>query len=444
MILPQPVQLILQRLLEHGFEAYAVGGCVRDSLNGTEPHDWDICTAALPEETKACFSDYPVAQIGIRHGTISVIIDHEPYEITTYRIDGDYLDNRHPAQVTFTPSLREDLARRDFTINAMAYSDAAGIVDLFGGEKDLKKHLIRCVGDPDERFQEDALRILRALRFASRFDFSIEKKTSEAIHRKAGLLRNIAAERLRDELVGILCGKGVEPILNEYRDVLAVLIPEFIPTFDFDQHNPHHCFDVYRHILRSVSLIEADPVLRLTMLFHDIGKPQVCLEGKNGVRHFRGHPTISADIASAVFHRLRFSNDTTQTCLQLITYHDVRYKGSKSQLKRLLRILGEKNMQLLFKVQLADLMAQSDYRREEKRAVLNEMIAMTNKILEEQQCFTLKHLAVNGRDLIAIGITDGKQIGNVLRGLLEEVIEEKQPNEKTALLKRAEELQSKT
>ena len=440
MKLPQPVQFILERFRQHGFEAYVVGGCVRDSLNGETPHDWDICTSALPEQTKACFADCSVAEIGIKHGTISVVLDHQLYEITTYRIDGDYLDNRHPKQVQFTPSLREDLARRDFTINAMAYAEDTGVVDLFGGEKDLKAHVIRCVGNPDNRFQEDALRILRALRFASRLNFSIEKETSDAIHRNAALLRHIAAERIREELIGILCGKGVEPILNDYRDVIAVFIPELIPTFDFDQHNPHHCFDVYRHIVRSVSLIEPEPVLRLAMYFHDIGKPPVCLTGKNNVCHFRGHPTISADIASSIFHRFRFSNEITRTCLLLITYHDARYQGSSRQLKRLLQVLGEENMRRLFKVQMADLMAQSDFRREEKRAALEAMIKETNKILAEHQCFTLRQLAVNGNDLKALGITDGKQIGQMLHQLLEEVTDDLLPNEKDALEKRASQL----
>lgn len=438
--LPQSVQFILERLHRQGYEAYVVGGCVRDGLNGEAPHDWDVCTSALPEQTKACFADCGLVEIGIKHGTIAVVLDHQPYEITTYRIDGEYLDNRHPEQVKFTPSLREDLARRDFTINAMAFAEETGVIDLFGGVNDLHNRLIRCVGNPDKRFQEDALRILRALRFASRLNYTIEKDTSDAIHRNAPLLQHIAAERIREELIGILCGKGVETILNEYRDVIAIFIPELTPTFDFDQHNPHHCFDVYRHMVRSVSLIAPEPILRLTMYFHDIGKPQVSLRGENGIGHFRGHPTLSADISSSVFHRLRFSNEVTRSCLLLITYHDARYRGSHRQIKRLLQILGEENMRRLFQVQLADLMAQSDFCREEKRAALEAMMEETNRILTERQCFTLKQLAINGHDLISIGITDGKQIGEVLHQLLEEVIDETLPNEKNALEKRALEL----
>ena len=255
MKIPQNANLIIHRLQNAGFEAFAVGGCVRDSLLGLTPHDWDICTSAKPEQIKACFEDFNTIDIGIKHGTVAIIVDKEPFEVTTYRVDGEYRDNRHPESVTFTSNLREDLARRDFTVNAIAYNEEYGIADFYGGESDLKNRLIRCVGNPDERFREDALRILRALRFASCYRFSIENETAAAIHRNSGLLNNIASERIQSELVRLLCGDGAEDILNEFRDVFAVFIPELAETFDFDQKNKHHRYDVFQHITHSVGLI---------------------------------------------------------------------------------------------------------------------------------------------------------------------------------------------
>ena len=443
MKIPKNANLIIHRLQNAGFEAYAVGGCVRDSLLGITPHDWDVCTSAKPEQIKSCFEEYNTIDIGIRHGTVAVIIDGEPFEVTTYRVDGEYRDNRHPESVTFTSDIREDLARRDFTVNAIAYNEECGLADFYGGESDLKKRLIRCVGNPDERFREDALRILRALRFASCYSFTIEKDTAAAVHRNAKLLKNIAAERIQSELVRLLCGDGVEDILNSFRDVFAVFIPELAETFDFDQKNKHHCYDVYRHITHSVGLIDSDPVLRLTMLFHDIAKPRVCTEDKQGSRHFKGHQLVSADIAREVLSRLRFPTDTIETCVTLIIYHDVRFSGNLPQVKRVLNKIGEENMRRLFKVQYADTLSQSEYLRGEKLEKIDTAKAQFEKILSGKMCFSVKQLAVNGRDLIGIGITDGKQIGSALRFLLDSVIDENLPNEKTALLQAAKEYSDK-
>ena len=443
MKIPQNAKIIINKLRSAGYEAYAVGGCVRDSLLGITPHDWDICTSAKPDEIKACFRGFDTVDIGIRHGTVAVIIDSQPFEVTTYRIDGEYRDNRHPESVTFTTNLREDLSRRDFTVNAIAYNEEYGIADFYGGESDLKKRLIRCVGNPDERFREDALRILRALRFASCYSFSIETETAAAIHRNAGLLKNIAVERVQAELTRLLCGRGVENILNEFRDVFAVFIPELAETFDFDQKNKHHCFDVFHHITHSVSLIDSDPILRLTMLFHDIGKPRVCTTDKHGSRHFKGHQLVSAEIARNVLSRMRFPNETIETSVTLIVYHDVRFNGTLSQVKRVLNKIGGVNMRRLFCVQFADTLSQSDYLRDEKLSKIDLAKAQLEQILTEKQCFSLRQLAVNGRDLIGIGIVDGKQIGSLLSYLLECVIDDTLPNEKAALLSAAKKYSEK-
>lgn len=443
MNLPEQPQWIIEKLRQQGFEAYAVGGCVRDSLLGMTPHDWDICTSAKPEQIKACFDGFQTVDIGIQHGTVAIVLDHIPYEVTTYRIDGEYADNRHPSSVTFTSSLREDLARRDFTVNAIACNAAGEIADPFQGRRDLKNRLIRCVGNPDRRFEEDALRILRALRFASCYRFQIEAKTAAAIHRHAGLLRRIAVERIQTELSRLLCGDGVEQILNDYRDVIAVFVPELRETFDFDQHNPHHCYDVYRHIVHSVSLVPQEPLLRLTMLFHDIGKPRVCTVDMLGHCHFKGHQQVSADIAVDVLRRLRFPTELIHTCEQLVIYHDVRYNGEKSQIKRILNKLGEENFRRLFSVQYADTLSQSAYQREEKLRKLALAQAQLEEILCEQQCFSLHQLAVNGRDLIGAGVPQGMEIGRILHLLLENVIDEKLPNEKAALLAAAKEYSKK-
>ena len=423
MKIPQNAKLIIHRLQNAGFEAFAVGGCVRDSLLGFTPHDWDICTSAKPEQIKACFEDFNTIDIGIKHGTVAIIVDKEPFEVTTYRVDGEYRDNRHPESVTFTSNLREDLARRDFTVNAIAYNDEYGIADFYGGESDLRNRLIRCVGNPDERFREDALRILRALRFASCYSFSIENKTAAAIHRNSELLNNIAAERIQSELVRLLCGDGAEDIFNGFRDVFAVFIPELAETFDFDQKNKHHRYDVFHHITHSVGLIESDPVLRLTMLFHDIAKPRVCTTDKHGSRHFKGHQLVSADIAREVLSRLRFPTDTIETCVTLIICHDVRFNGTLAQVKRVLNKIGVENMRRLFKVQYADTLSQSDYLRGEKLAKIDTAKAQFEQI----------------RDIIDMGVTGGKQIGRLLNLLLDSVIDGTLPNEKAALLAAAKE-----
>lgn len=439
-LLPDNVKEIIKNLTDNGFEAFIVGGCVRDSVLGLTPHDWDICTSAKPEEIKQCFKDYNTFDSGIKHGTISIVIEKEVFEVTTYRIDGEYTDNRHPESVTFTDDITKDLARRDFTINAMAYNECQGLVDPFDGRTDLKNGLIRCVRKPDERFVEDALRIIRALRFASVYNFRIEEQTATSVHKNANLLLNIAVERISAEFNRLICGGGAEIILNDYRDVFAVIIPEIIPMFDFDQHTKHHNRDVWRHTTHSIASIEATSLLRITMLFHDLGKPKACKRDPDGTCHFKGHPKHSAIMAEEILRRLKYPKDFIEQCIKLIIYHDVRFNGSKRQLKHVMNAIGEKNVEFLLKVQHADIMAQSDYKHKEKLQTLDLACKVFKEILAEQSCFTLKQLDINGYDLMNIGIKDGKEIGRILKLLLSFVIDEKIQNEKSALLKKAKEL----
>ena len=435
--IPDAARQIINALTQNGFEAYVVGGCVRDALLGITPHDWDICTNASPQQMQRCFEGWKTIEIGIQHGTIAVVMNGEVYEVTAYRVDGTYSDNRHPDTVRFTSELSEDLARRDFTVNAMAYSDSDGLIDLYCGSQDLRDGIIRCVGDPDKRFNEDALRILRAMRFASRFGFAVERKTAESIRQNAPLLNNIAAERIREEFGGILTGKSAEAILNEYREVIAVFIPEIKPCFDFDQCTKHHCYDVYRHITHSVGQITPTGLLRTVMFFHDIGKPQVMTQDADGTRHFKGHQLVSADIAHDVLRRLRCPNAFIDDCVKLIIYHDVRFSGSKKLVKRVMNAIGADNMPLLFEVMTADYLSQSDYNRDQKRDAVETAKAQYAEIIADHECFSFKELKINRKDLIGIGITDGKKIGATLNALLNEVIDETLPNEKNALLQRA-------
>lgn len=429
--------IIINTLQKNGYEAFAVGGCVRNAMLGITPKDWDICTNAKPVEMLDVFRDFETHDFGLKHGTLTVMVGGEAYEVTTYRVDGVYLDNRRPESVSFTDDLSLDLSRRDFTVNAMAYNGEKGLTDPFGGERDLKNNLLRCVGNPDERFNEDALRIIRGLRFASVYGFSIEEETSVAIHRNAGLLKNIAAERVREELIKLLCGAHVAGVLENYRDVIAVIIPELAETFDFPQKTKHHCYDVWKHTTSSVAAVRDDPVLRMTMLLHDVGKPRACTTDAEGSNHFKGHQKISAELAKAVFSRLRCPNSLSQPCLQLILWHDVRFSGSRRQVKRVLNALGEENLRLLFEVQRADIAAQSGYLRSEKLSAVDFAQQQSDEIIAQGQCFRIRDLAVNGNDLIAAGINNGSTIGIVLNALLDKVIDEKLPNEKESLIKAA-------
>lgn len=439
-VLPKNVKTIIKILNTHNYEAFIVGGCVRDSVIGLTPHDWDICTNAKPEEIKKCFENFNTFDSGIKHGTISVVLDGEVFEVTTYRIDGTYSDNRRPDSVTFTSDITQDLARRDFTINAMAYNEQSGLIDPYGGRNDLSDKIIKCVGNPDFRFNEDALRIIRALRFASVYNFDIDDETAKSIHKNADLLNNIAVERISAELSKLLPGYGAEQILNNYRDVIAVFIPEIKPMFDYNQHTKHHNRDLWHHTTYAVKSIDNTSLLRMSMLLHDIGKPKACKRDEDGTCHFKGHPKYSAEMAETILRRLKYSNDFIETCITLIKYHDVRFSGSKRQLRHVMSAIGDKNVELLLKIQRADIMAQSDYNHKEKLEKLNLACQTYKEILADKDCFTLKQLKINGNDIKNLGLSEGIKIGKILKILLGLVIEDKIENEKSALIKKAEEI----
>ena len=438
--LPENVKMIIERLQNSGYSCYAVGGCVRDCLLGREPHDWDFATSALPGDIERVFSDMRTVDFGKHYGTIAVIIDKEQYEITTYRVDGDYSDARHPDMVRFSTSLLDDLSRRDFTVNAMAYNDIDGLVDPYGGQSDLEYGVIRCVGVPSERICEDALRILRALRFASVLGFSIEPTTSEAILKGRRLLTEIAPERIAAELLKLLCGEKVDFVLRRYRSVIAVFIPELQGTFDFEQNNKHHNRDVYRHMVASVKNIEPDPLLRTVMLFHDIGKPISRTVDRQGVSHYKNHPVLGAAMTEEILRRLCMPRMFIEEVCTLIRYHDLRLQPVTADIKRYLNLLGPGAMRKLYKIRLADTYAQSMYMREEKLRILEEVNAEMERIVASGECYNLSMMAVNGSDLIHIGIVNGKQIGEVLNALLEKVITGELPNDKEALIAEAKDI----
>lgn len=437
-VLPSHVADALQKLNNCGFEAYVVGGCVRDTLVGREPNDWDITTNALPQQIIEVFADYRVIPTGLQHGTVTVLIDDAPLEITTYRIDGEYSDNRHPDSVSFTRELREDLMRRDFTINALAYHPQTGIIDHFSGLADLDNHQIVCVGDPEKRFTEDALRILRALRFSSHFGFSIEKMTAQAIHRLAPLLRRIAVERIQCELTKLLCGEFVRDVLLAFSDVIEVILPEIAPTIGLEQINPYHFLTVYEHTVETIATIESKPILRLTMLFHDSGKPACYVRDKNGIDHFSGHPAVSAAITEQAMSRLRFDRSTIDTVKKLIMHHDDELSPADYPLKRLLNRLGPERALDLIAIQKADVLGQHPDKRD-RLVVLDGIEKRLKELIDEKACFSLKDLAVNGEDLKAIGYTADRQLGDMLIDLLDLVMSGKLANERATLLRYAKE-----
>lgn len=442
--LPADVKIIIDRIEKQGFSAYAVGGCVRDAILQKEPNDWDICTDALPADIMRIFSDFRTFDAGIKHGTVSVVINSAVYEITTFRIDGEYTDNRHPESVEFTDDIVKDLSRRDFTVNAMAYSEKTGLVDPFGGLYDLELMAVRCVGNPVERFNEDALRIMRALRFASCYNMAIEKHTANAAFECKKLLHNIAAERITSEFNKLVCGESCEYILRRFRTVFAEFLPEISVMFGYEQHTKHHNKTLWRHTTSAMTNIDADPLLRITMLLHDLGKPMACRHDPDGTAHFKGHPKFSAVMAERILERMKYPKDFIDDCVTLIAFHDVRFSGSKPQIKRVMNKIGENNMRRLLKVQYADIMAQSMYLREEKLNKYYSACKAFEKILEEKDCFTLKQLDINGHDLIKMGITDGRQIGFTLKKLLGMVIDGNLENKNSALVHKAKELNSIT
>ena len=433
-MIPQEVSRVLHTLNDAGHEAFVVGGCVRDILRGVVPHDWDITTSALPEETMALFPHFAIPT-GLKHGTVTVLSGDIGCEVTTYRADGDYSDHRRPDGVTFTRSLREDLARRDFTVNAMAMDESGQVVDPFNGQADLSAHILRCVGEPAKRFSEDALRILRALRFAATLGFSIEEETKGAMFALKDDLRFIAAERVREEVTKLLLGHHSEEILTAFPAVLGVAIPEILPAVGFDQRNCHHCLDVWGHTARAVGKAPKDSVIRWAMLLHDLGKPHTFTVDEQGVGHFYGHAHKSEAIARDVCRRLRFDNRSAQRIITLTAQHDREVALTEKAITRLLRQLGVEDTVALCQVKRADNLAQHpDYHG--RQAVLAEAEALIRTVLEQDACFSLKHLAVDGNDLLALGLR-GKAIGQMLEQLLTAVMDGEIPNEKAALLEAA-------
>jgi len=430
---PENVRHIMDVLRENGHQAYIVGGCIRDCMTGSEPGDWDIATDALPQRVKQLFSR--TADTGIKHGTVTVLLDGTGYEVTTYRVDGEYHDFRKPESVSFTSSIAEDLSRRDFTVNAMAYNPAEGLIDLFGGMEDINARIIRTVGDPDKRFSEDALRMLRAVRFSAQLGFAIEKSTLASIINNHQLIENISAERIRDELTKILLSDN--PLcFSLLRDtqLIGYTLPEFEPCFRTKQNNPYHAYNVAEHTLRSVSNIEKNKVLRWAMLFHDIGKPGVRTTDEKGIDHFYNHQQLSVKLARTAMLRLRFDNRSMDRILLLVKCHDMHIKAEPRSVRKAMSRLGDAFEDLL-KVIEADKKAQSPSLLKERNEKFRELWEIYRDVREKSQCTSLKELAVGGDDLIALGIRPGKEIKELLNGLLEKVIEKPELNDRDILLK---------
>ncbi len=432
--LPDKVHHIINTLEEAGYEAYAVGGCVRDSILGREPDDWDITTSAKPEEIKRLFPR--TVDTGIKHGTVTVLLGGEGFEVTTYRIDGVYEDGRHPSEVTFTASLKEDLRRRDFTINAMAYNARSGLVDLYGGLADMENRVIRCVGNAGERFDEDALRMLRAVRFSAQLAYRIEEATGEAVKALAPNLQKISAERIQVELVKLVTSPNPDYLRTAYElGITAQILPEFDLCMETPQRHKHHCYGVGEHILHSMIGVGPDKVMRLGMLFHDIGKPQTLTIDPDGTTHNKRHPYEGEKITRKVMRRLKFDNDTTDKVTKLVLYHDYDIAPTEAGVRRAINRMGEDIFAMIFTVRRADIAAQSDYMREEKLAKVAYIEKLYSEIMARRDAVTLKDLAISGNDLIAEGMPPGRQIGETLSALLERVLDDPSLNKREILLK---------
>ncbi len=435
-VISENASIGLRLLEEGGYESWLAGGCVRDMVMGKTPHDWDITTSATPQEIIGIFTkkSYKTILTGIEHGTVTVVIGSENLEITTFRSEGSYSDHRRPDSVTFVSSPEEDVKRRDFTMNALLYSPKRGLLDLVGGLEDIKKGVIRTVGEPFERFDEDGLRIMRALRFSSVLGFEIEEGTEAGIFENKGLLREISEERKREEFTKLICGKDAKYVLFKYSSVIEVLIPRIHAMIGFEQNNPHHCYDVWVHTLEALQKISPEPILRLTMFFHDIEKPSCHLIDSDGISHFYTHPEKSAATAEWIMKNLRYSSSITERVCRLIKLHDYRFPPAKQNVLRLLNRIGEADFRLLLKVKRADMLAQSPYFRKEKEEYLDEIERVLDAVIEEGLCFSLKDLAISGRDLIAAGVKPGKEIGRILDEALAAVMDGIVENDREKLL----------
>lgn len=434
--IPAPVSYIIQELEKCGYEAYMVGGCVRDSVLGRKPHDYDICTSATPDEILKAFPDEEIIPTGLQHGTVTILVNKEPFEVTTYRIDGDYSDDRRPDNVTFTKILVEDLRRRDFTINAMAYNPKTGLIDPFNGMEDIKCEKIRCVGSAKERFNEDALRILRAIRFEAQLGFAGFPETMFEIERQYERLKNISVERINSEFCKIVASNQFCVELVLYPDVFSLFIPELKDMIDFQQNNPYHAYDVFGHTIHAIEKCESDDlIVRLAVFFHDFGKPHSYQDGEDGIRHFKGHGKVSADIADSIMKRLRFDNGTRNNVVELVYYHDATFEVGKKYVKRWLNKIGEKQFRRLLEVRKADIKGQkTDYEKSRIEKV-NNIEDILEEILQEQECFSLKDLAVNGNDVKrTMNLKEGKDVGYWLNEILKRVIDGELKNNRNDLI----------
>ena len=442
--MPSNVKKIIDRLQSEGYEAYAVGGCVRDSYLGLSPHDWDMTTNALPHQVKSLFRR--TIDVGIQHGTVVIMIGDEGYEVTTYRIDGEYEDSRHPKEVTFTSNLEEDLKRRDFTINAMAYSEKTGIIDLFNGIDDLNNGIIRAVGDAKERFAEDALRMLRALRFSARFGYTIEKDTKDAIRELAPTLANISAERIREELEKLIVSKHPDRMRDAYElGVTKVFLPEWDSMMECEQNTPYHYLSVGEHTIKALENLvvnypelpeKQNRILRIAMLLHDVAKPMMKTTDEDGTDHFKGHPEEGAKLAKDILRRLKYDNDTINKVIVLVRYHDLRPRLTYPAIRKAMAKVGAEAIPDLMIVKHVDMDAQSDYMFEDKKRLLDGFEGMSSKVLKDKDPLTIKELAVTGRDLIEAGVAQGPALGEILNDLLDIVLDNPKLNTKQELLER--------
>lgn len=436
--IPAAARFIMERLQASGYEAYLVGGAVRDLILGRQPGDYDITTNALPEETEAVFRDFGTLEIGKAHGTIGVIVDHKAYEVTTYRVDGEYTDHRRPDAVTFTRSLEQDLERRDFRINAVAMDLNGNLRGAPGYEEDFARRQICAVGNPVQRFEEDALRILRGVRFAAQLGYEIEANTGRAIHEKKHLLRQISPERIRVEIEKTLTAPNPLPVLREYRDVFAEVIPELRETFDFNQQNPFHCYDVYEHILHVVGNVPPEPVLRLAALFHDIGKPR-CFVVKENWGHFYGHEQVSAEMAEAILKRLRYDRKTVKDVTELVASHGYVFNRTEKYVRRRLNQLGEEQLMRLIDLERGDVLSQAEHVRKERAAAIDAFRELVQTVAEKEGVLKRKDLAIDGRDVLELGVPRGPEVGRVLDEILDRVLEGDLENRREVLLEAAEE-----
>lgn len=437
--LPEKAEFIICELERAGFEAFAVGGCVRDMVLGRIPTDWDITTNATPPQIKQIFKR--TIDTGIRHGTVTVMLGNEGFEVTTYRIDGEYEDFRHPSEVIFTANLGDDLKRRDFTINAMAYNESRGLVDLFEGMEDLKKRTIRCVGNPCERFGEDALRMLRAVRFSAQLGFEIDESTKQAIKALASTLQKISSERIQTELVKLITSPNPDFLKTAYElGITGVFFPELDEAFLTPQNHPHHMYNVGEHLMHCMKNIRNDKTLRLAALLHDIGKPAARTTDAEGIDHFYGHPEIGVELSVNILRRLKFDNDTIKKVRTYVRYHDIRLEPDIMQVRKALNKMGAENFAPILELKRADTLAQSLYMREEKLEYIKSLSALYDEIMSEKQCVSLKTLAIGGNDLISLGAPRGKRIGELLNILLEDVIENPQNNNAEYLMSYARQL----